>query len=396
MRIALINNNNNIMFSVARHLRDSGHDATLLLMDNEFLEWPHFHPSCDTFDLDYQRFTKELSWGTASRFSLDDIATVKRDLAPYDFVIGCGTAPAYMARIGRSLDVFIPFGNDLCEGPFRPPNFNRRSLRSLVAYPFWQRRGILGTRYVFADISPTYMEPHLARLGYKGKRVFASPPLPYASLYKPEVLEGYVDRTYWYPLVKEFRGRLDVMVTSHSRHIWKGATIHNWSKGTDKLIRALATVKQRKPGARVGIVFYEYGPDVAASRALVDELGLSDDVLWLPRSTRKDIMVNLMLSDFGCGEFGPDSWYMGGAVAEVLCMGKPLFHRRDDSMFASLYPDMYPMIDVQSPDDIVRAICGFLESPGKYREMGQAARLWFEEHISRRSLAALENLIEGR
>lgn len=396
MRIALLNNNNNILFSTARYLRDRGHDVTLMVMDNEMLEWPHFHPSCDAFDLDYQTYTREVAWGTGNRFSTYDWDTVARDLAPFDFFVGSGTAPAFVARAGRVLDVFIPFGSDLCEDAFRPPKFNRRSLRSLVAYPYWQRKGIVESRAVFADIAPTYVEPALAKLGFKGKRVFASLLVPYAPLYTPEVLEGYTDRTYWYPLVKALRERTDVLVTSHSRHLWKNATSANWSKGTDKLIRAVASVKKRRPSARLGIVFYEYGPDVAASRALVEELGLRDDVLWLPRSSRKDIMANLTLTDFACGELGPDSWYMGGAVAEVLCMGKPLFHRRDDALFAHLYPEMYPMIDVQRPDDIAGALEGFLDSPEKYRDIGRRGRRWFEEHIWGHSLDAFERLIEGR
>ncbi|MBL0196048.1 MAG: hypothetical protein IPQ09_17855 [Myxococcales bacterium] len=393
MRIVLLNNTNNILFSTARHLRDQGHDVTLFLMDNEMADGPHFHPSCDTFDLDYQNYTREVPWGTASRFSSYDMDTVARDLEPFDFFVGSGSAPAFVARAGRVLDVFIPFGGDLCEDAFRPPKFDRRSLRSLVAYPYWQRRGIVESRAVFADISPSYVEPALAKLGYKGKRVFASPPLPYAPLYTPEVLKART--AYWHPPGR-LRERTDVLVTSPSRHIWKGASSTNWSKGTDKLIHAVAAVKKRRPSARVGIVFYEYGPDVAASRALVNELGLKDDVLWLPRSSRKDVMVNLTLTDFACGEYGPDSWYMGGVVAEVLCMGKPLFHRRDDALFSHLYPEMYPMIDVQRPDDIARALEGFLDSPEEYRDMGRRARLWFEKHIWGHSLEAFESLIERR
>lgn len=142
-----------------------------------------------------------------------------------------GSAPAFVARAGRVLDVFIPFGGDLCEDAFRPPKFDRRSLRSLVAYPYWQRRGIVESRAVFADISPSYVEPALAKLGYKGKRVFASPPLPYAPLYTPEVLKAYTDRTYWYPLVRALRERTDVLVTLAFAPHLEGRELHELVEG---------------------------------------------------------------------------------------------------------------------------------------------------------------------
>ncbi len=395
MRIALVNNQNNLLFSATRYLRDAGYDATLLLMDNEAVEAPHFHPSCDTFDLDYQGYTRELAWGTSKSFETHDFAQVARDLAPYDFVIGCGSMPAYMNRIGRTLDIFVPFGGDIFEAPFYPPSFNRRSLRSLVTFPFFQRRGIRAARALFADHSPIGMEPSIARLGYTGKRIAMPPPLLYGPTYAEDALRQHLARTHWFPLVRELRDRTDVLMTQHARHMWAKPSFGNWSKGNDKLFRAVAAAKRARPSARFGIVTYEYGPDVPESRALIQELGLERDVLWLPKSTRKDVMANLLLSDFGCGEMADHSWYTCGTIVEVLCMGKVLFHRREDADFAAHHADMYPMIDVKSPADIQQALEGFLDQPERYREMGRRSRAWFDKHMAL-GMAAIIDRIEGR
>jgi hypothetical protein len=389
MRIALVNNNNNILFCIARHLRDRGHDVTLCMMDYEYVDAPHFHPSCDTFDLDYQSYSRVLEWGLGKAFSTYDFNKVRADLAPFDYVIGTGSTPAFMAKIGRPLDMFIPWGADIWEAPFNFPPFNRRSLRSLVEFPYWQRRGIIDTKVVFADLSPIF-DPALERLNYKGKRVVAQAPMPYGPLFKPGGLVQYEDRTAWFPIVRKLRDRTDVLVHAPSRHVWKTTLKYNWTKGTDRIIHGVAEAKKRGNGKKFGLVFYEYGPDVNASRELVDELGLTDDVLWLPLSTRKEVMVNLSVCDFSIGEVGDTSWYTGGTVLEALAMGKPLLHRRDDHLYVDAYEELYPMIHVRGAKEITDALLAFADDPAPFRALGDRARVWFDEHVSRKSLDALE------
>ncbi|HRG99950.1 MAG TPA: hypothetical protein PLR99_27080 [Polyangiaceae bacterium] len=405
MRIALLNNCNNIMFSIARHLRARGHDATLLLMDHERVDWPHFHPSFDAFDLDYQNYTREVAWGDASAFASHDAELVRRDLAPYDFTIGCGSAPAYLARIGRTLDVFVPVGYDLCQAPFDPPRLNLRSLRSLVEYPLAQRAGIRASRSVLAAESPECFDPALKRLGYGGRRVYAHPPMLEPAACTSSAVAAVRARSPWYRDVLALRARTDVLVNAHGRHLWKSVragerrhveTNPSYTKGNDKLIRGVAAARARRPGARIGVVSYEYGPDVRATKDLAEELGVAENILWLPTSARKDVLVNLSLADLACGELGPLSWLMIGTAAEVLAMGKPLFHRRDDALFVGRYPELYPRIDVQSAEDVTRGILGFLDEPERFRAMGEAGRDWFNAHVIERGVAALLELIEAR
>jgi glycosyltransferase involved in cell wall biosynthesis len=392
-KIGLICNQNNLFFGLGRHLRDAGYDVTLLLANNEASDWPHFHPSAGTFDLDYQDWTRTLSWGDGRRIARHDPHTVERDLAPFDFLFGCGSAPAYLARIGRPLDVFMPFGSDLCEEPFRAPAFTRHSVRSLVELPRWQRAGVRACKVVIGDRSVLIEEP-LARLSYKGRRVFGVPPLLYTPLFSQASLEGKTKSSHWYPVVKDFRDKLDVLVFMHARHVWKNPTKLIWSKGNDKLLRAVADLRAERPDVRVGVVTCEYGPDVLASRQLVSELGLDDRVLWLPVSPRKELMVLMTLADLAVGELG-HSWFIAGTVHEALAMGKPLLHRREDADFEGLYPELYPMFDIKETADATRVLRRFVDSPAEVKQVGVRGRAWFEEHAIRRSLELTRGLIHG-
>ena len=317
-------------------------------------------------------------------------------------MIGCGSAPAYLNRIGRRLDVFVPLGGDLGQVPFDRPKVNLRSLQSLVLYPLAQRAGIRASRVVLAASSPEYFDPALRRLGYQGRRIIESPPVIDTSYYAPENVVQYRDRSHWYPHVRALRERTDVMVTSHGRHLWKADRGQRrmaegnprFSKRNDLLIHGVASAKRRFPGLRIGVVLYEYGPDYTATIALAEEAGIAEDVLWLPKSARKDIMVNLSLTDLACGELGPHSWLMIGTAAEALAMGKPMFHRRDDSLFRGLYPDLYPRMDVTHADDIASGILAFAEDPARHREMGRQGREWLVKYVTDRGILALERLVE--
>jgi len=391
-KIGLLCNQNNLFFGLGRHLRDAGYDVELLLMNNEAYEWPHFHPSADTFDLDYQGWTKTLSWGEGRVFSSHSPKTVERDLAPYDFLFGCGTAPAYAARIGRPLDAFVPYGSDLWEQPFRAPAFARRSLKSLYELPRFMREGIRQAKAVIGDRSPIIEEP-LRKLEYRGARIFGVPPLIYTPLYSQARMAERTEQSHWYSVVHAFRERVDVLVFSFARHVWRNPTPYIWSKGNDKIIRAVANMRRRRPDVRVGLVTCEYGPDVAASRELCGELGIGDRVLWLPVSPRKELMVLLTLADLVCGELG-HSWFISGTMQEALTMSKPLLHRREDSEFVSSYPELYPMIDIKTSVDAELAIERFVDAPAELRALGERGRAWLEEYGVRRSFEMVHGLLK--
>jgi glycosyltransferase involved in cell wall biosynthesis len=390
-KIGLICNQNNLFFGLGRHLRDAGYDVDLLLMNHESREWPHFHPSADTFDLEYQGWTKTLSWGEGRVFSSHSPRAIERELAPYDFLFGCGSAPAYLARIGRPLDLFMPYGSDLWEMPFRAPSFTRHSMRSLYELPRMQRRGVRAAKAVMGDRSPIIEGP-LRRLAYAGQRIFGVPPLIYTPLYCQSVMETKTEQSHWYPLVKAFRDRCDVLVFSLARHVWRNPTPYIWSKGNDKIIRALARVREQRPSLRVGLVTCEYGPDVEASRELCQELNLGGRVLWLPVSPRRELMVLLAMADLVCAELG-HSWFIAGTMQEALAMAKPLLHRREDSEFATLYPALYPMIDIKTASDATDAILRFADSPEQMRAVGQGGREWLEEYGVRRAMDAVRQLL---
>lgn len=381
MKVAVLGNMNNMGFAVVRYLRDRSVDAHLFMYDEEE---KHFHPSCDAFDLGYQAFTHQLTWGDPSYFSSVPRQRVAADLADFDLLFGCGSLPAFAHKIGRRVDAFIPYGSDIAELPFfgcvRP---RRGSLRSFVDFPLAQRAGIRDSRAVVGERAPLF-ERHYTDLKCTGRRLVVPTPLLYVPQYE-NVAQSY-DRSHWYREFRRIRDTHDLMIFHHARHVWRHQAESSNDKGNDRLLRGFKLFVDKHPATRACLVLAEYGIDVAASRALISELGIADRTFWFPQMPRKEIMIGLSLCDVGTGEFSI-GWNAGGTMYETLAMGKPLLHYRDDAKFVG--QELYPMMNASSADQICDKLSDYVRRTAYYEEMGRNGRAWLARHVTVEPLYAL-------
>jgi glycosyltransferase involved in cell wall biosynthesis len=389
--VGLLGNENNMLFATARHLRDRGIDARLFLYNTDA---GHFHPSCDTFELDYRDWTTQLAWGRASEFSNVSAATIERDTRHLDRIIASGAGPGYLSKIGRPVDVFIPYGSDIDEMPFRPPEFNRRSLRSLYEFPKAQRRGIEMSKHLVGPKTEMLIERNLRKLDFRGKRHMVAPPMVYTPLYNPESIAKYTGECHWLRFVQELRARVDVLVFHHARHLWVSPARSYWSKGNDILVRGFAEACKQRPSTRFGLVLVEYGGDVEATKELIRDLGVEKQVLWLPSCLRKDLMVGMSLADIGSGQFG-ESYLTSGVVNETLAMAKPLLSHRIDRDYLSEYGDLYPMLHSPNPQAVTAHLTAYSDRSEEISRMGQQGMEWHQKRCIDEPVDLLVKLLQA-
>jgi len=393
MRVLFACNANNHFFSTVRHLRDVGVDARLLILANEDAI---FAPSEDTFDRDYQAYTSWASWGDPMRYAVTSADCIRRDLDDCDFLVGCGSVPAFAHKIRKQLDCFIPYGSDLMELPRTV--LQRTSLAgapSLWQFPRAQAHAIAHARYIGGAIA-TPFEVEMARLGVKGRRIAVAIPPLYATDFGPDSAAKHYAKSSWFAEFARVRASADVMIMHHARHIWASECRYSAlaAKGNDKLIRAFARAVKALPDVRLRLAMFEYGPDVDASVQLVEQLGIATHVAWFPRMGRKEILTGLSLADIACGEFF-HSWIFGGTIIESLALAKPLLGHRIDSLYTDTYSELYPMMNAYSEDEIYAQIRAYVDSPEPFRAMGKAGHAWFRTHVIERPLQTLIAMFRG-
>jgi hypothetical protein len=375
MKVGFVGNMNNHFFAAVRHLRDIGIDAELVIHANDP---DHFHPSQDSFSRKFIDFTQTVYWGAPMRFSAVSPKEVEATLARYDRLVVTGAAPAFLHRIGRSADVFIPYGSDLAEMPFfgiaRP---QKGALASPLTFPYHQRRGIQTAR-TLAGAYAAQFDRLFDVLETEGKRDwFPIPPL-YAGEFSPENVPNLYGRSAWYHEFKRVRESCDVLLFHHTRHIWKSSVTKLSLKSNDKLFRALARTISKYPDVRYHLICLEYGPDVEASRELIEELGISRNVTFFPLMGRKELFVGIALSDIVCAEYAV-SWNFGGTIIEGIAMAKPLLHYRDDSLYKQ--EELFPIMNAFTDEEMAAHLDAYTTSPAPIKADAQRAYQWFKTRI---------------
>jgi glycosyltransferase involved in cell wall biosynthesis len=388
MRVACIGNMNNNFFALARYLRDNGISADVMILDYESA---HFHPSHDCYDRSYQSFTKRLTWGGAFGFAGTPAQTIADDLRPYDFLIGCGTAPAYVERIGRRLDIFMPYGDDI----YRLPFFRLVNPRHQVSFLLCSRAqlaGIRNSRVIWFDAVNPETEAVLDRIGGSAKRIRMGIPMLYTPLYDPAHIAEHRHQTHWAKEFESVRRQSDLLVFHHSRLYWKRG---GWNqKDNDRLVRGFARFARERRDVRPKLILLEYGEDVEATRALIRDLEIEPFVEWFPLMARKDLMVGLSMADLATGEFHR-SWLSCGTIYEALAMAKPLLHYRQDHLYAADYPELYPMVNITTDHDVHKALADFVARPEEFRDMGARGRQWLRKYVLDPAVHEAVRMIKG-
>lgn len=377
MKIGIFGNMNNNSNNLVQYLRAAGADAHLLFYENEA---KHFTPEADEITPPgYPQ--KTLTWGNYKSFMNPMIGRqVRADIAPFDLLIGTRLAPAYMARFGgRPLDVFMPTGGDI----WTVPHFSGYSLKNLLKWGFVsraQRTGIRNSRRIFMDRTNPVVEDLIAPLFDKGRRIEAGVPAIYAPAYQGEAWGLRVAHSTMKSRFEALRQNADVFLIHHVKHLWRPASVAAFdpyqAKGNDRILHGLAQIRAKQPGLRVTVLMCEYGPDVAATKALAEELGVTDMIAWIPLSPRREIMVAISLADAVIGEIAR-SWLTYGVVIEAMVQSTPIIHNRDDSFFGER--SLYPMYHATTAEDISAAILRIAHNPEEATAKGAAAKAWYDE-----------------
>lgn len=387
-RIALIGNMNNNHFALMRHLRDLGTDAHLFLYSNEHA---HFLPQCDTTDwARWRPYVHELGISNGGRDTFyRPIGPIAAKLDGFDAWLGNGIAPVLFARMNRILDVFVPYAEG-CE--FIIEHEWKWSKPLASAYSAFRsaamERAIRNNVNVVVTANAhEHSQTNFRRLGKS-----------LTDLYFPMIYQDNVpsdaDLTEDLRRIATRMDEADLAIFSHVSHFWKNLPVRHYMGGVGKrnqwLIEGFAQYLAARPDAAPLLVLVEYGPDVAASKQLIEDLGIADHVVWLPLISRVEIMALLRHVDIGGSEFAGMLW--GGVGWEFLASGVPMLHMLDDpSQYERADRPLPPFFNVTSPQDIARVLEH--NDRASLAEYGSRVTRWYEDHQGSRLAAEYADLL---
>ena len=416
MKIALIGNMNNNNFTLLRYFRDLGLDAHLLLNRNDGDKYSdHFKIESDTFNIDkWKPYIHQTNLSDnivcAFDFPLSNVLSLrsyvksrfnkyhtqaysvskiylKNLLKSYTHLIGSGITPAMLQRIDRSLTIFCPYavgveyyGNALINSQVKHGNYFKKYFFKEIKKK--QKKGIQNSKFV---INPerSLTESVLKQMGVKSKPIFHPIYIENINSKNFNIKEiDYVDKV----LKQSF-----FSIVSHARLLWKKPINYSdseWfsqNKNNDRLIRAFATLKATRPELKPKLILFEYGPDIVPTKELIKELGIDEEVIFLPKMDRKFIFNIISKVDVGAGEFhDPSNLLWGFTAMEIMAMSKPVIQTLDysENEFKNVFgTNLPPILSAKTEVEIFNKLLMMSESKNERIKVGKLSKIWFDKNM---------------
>ncbi len=385
MKIACICNINHMQFTIARYLRDLGYDVTLFLLE----EYEHFKPQNDTFGNIEGIEIKELAW-TSENFWLIPNSEIANTFKNYDFLIGSEWAPAFLARVNRFLNIYIPIGADLIEYPF---NYSKEK-----SWIFWkwqlkyksllQYYGIKGCGKTFVNKNGDMkLEEAFEKMGFDPKKRYNFS-LP--GIYLPDLEQAAKQKQFKAvkQSIEELKSQGFVCIISPNRVSYTMDGIHN--KGTDILLHGFSLLKQNSD-LRFKLFLTNYGTDINAAKELIDNLGLRENIEWLPLMPRKILIPLFRYFDVGFGNLKQVA-YLSGISMEMTAIGLPVYQLGADAPADCVDVPIMPYQKVGTAAEIAEQMSKRFELK---QEMQVADKGWYENYVVKPALLALNSAINN-
>ena len=181
--------------------------------------------------------------------------------------------------------------------------------------------------------------------------------------------------------VQDLRVRLrqelqaDFLVFFPTRHDWVPGTGYA-DKCNDVMLRAVGRLVAS--GRRVGLVLCAWGQNIAQSRDLILQLGLQDRVRWIPPASAVVYNRYCQASDLVADQFKLGAF--GGVLYKALCNSTPVLSFLDESLMEKVYPEMPPILNGRTVDDLEALMLRAMNDPTGLRRLGEAGRAWVDRH----------------
>lgn len=392
MNIALVGNLNNNFSAIARYLLDEGHQAYLYRFANEP---EHFAPTQDMFDDVLADRVFELSFCNTLDIFKADLKTLGLEFSRYDIVIACGYLPAWFSKIGRQLDMFIPYGSDIYSLPFFKFSLNPKYLLANYLFSKHQKKGISNSRFVILEGQSNFTENQIKKIHPKGKRIKSSIPMIHAPTYS-ELNEDKIKSLRYTEDYKSLRSKYDLIIFHHSRHSWVNPADINEQKGNNFLFEGFSQFIKTNPQCKAIIITLEYGNDVEASKQLIAKLGIEENVFWFPKQSRKDIMVGINYSDIVVAELHGD-YNLYGTVIEGLISRKPIIQFRNDNSYNKQYVNgLHFALIANSSGTVFQQLENYHKNKAEIDFKAKSGLTWYDENIVAPFINTLKAIISSR
>tara|TARA_B110000027_G_scaffold132740_1_gene159558 strand:- start:655 stop:1857 length:1203 start_codon:yes stop_codon:yes gene_type:complete len=374
MKVALIGNMNNNNFSVMRYFRDFGIDAHLILFKDDIIKsQSHFKPEFDTWDIaKWSPYIHYVNFNSYYAALFCPAFLLKKHFKGYDILISTGNSPVILNKCRIGIDVFYPYGEGI-EGvgdPISREKWINLPFIKRVMYSQLRRLKISAIKKAYTCLNSDL---------YLTKETFDELDIPFQKISVPMVYN------------KDLRN-----IKIRNENIWnlkKKINSYKYKlfchvsqlpvKNNLPMIEGFAKFALSQKTKDCVLILTEYGSleSINLTKEKLKILGVIDRVIWLKKTTRRELMCLLDEVDFGFSEFEGTMW--GGTGWEFLASGVPFFHyinKTSEEFEIDNNTPIPPIINTNSSEEIYQHLKNYSKNPNPYKKRGAEMKDWFEKY----------------
>ena len=141
-------------------------------------------------------------------------------------------------------------------------------------------------------------------------------------------------------------------------------------------IRALPAIVAGTSGT-VKLCLCEWGAELDASRALIEELGMTANVVWLPPLNRFQLIAHMKAADVLLDQMALP--HFGATAPQGLAAGTPVVMSYDPASTEWIVDEPAPILPAFDPPGVAAAVATALD-PGWRAEFAERAQAWVHRH----------------
>ncbi|MSQ42772.1 MAG: hypothetical protein EXR45_00980 [Chloroflexi bacterium] len=158
-----------------------------------------------------------------------------------------------------------------------------------------------------------------------------------------------------------------------TRHEWSNAFD---SKRSDRVLRAFAAYIRNPDHPRAALILCRWGRDVRASDALIDELGITSQVVWKAPMHKIRLRDHYQACDVVLDQFHEAVGTFGTVTAEGLSCALPVIMYFNPAVHEWCLPEMPPIQSALTEDEIAARLSELAMDAPRRHAIGRASRDW--------------------
>ena len=161
-----------------------------------------------------------------------------------------------------------------------------------------------------------------------------------------------------------------------SRQHWEPRRHPDWEKGNDFFLRGFAKFFHNiNPKASALLV--NWGNSVGASKQLIAELGIESRVRWIEPLPHGEMMQMISACDALADQFFLGAF--GSTMPKALACGKPALLYLDIETHKWCFPEMPPVVNVQTDQQIFEGLSRLHLDRAYYLDLCAAGKAWYSK-----------------